>query len=629
MSTPTKTTFHDLELAIIAPDPNQPRKTFDDVAMDELINSVREQGVLQPILVRPDADGFMIVAGERRYRAALAVAAAFSGRNTIPAIIRNLSDEEALEIQITENLIRKDVHPLEEGIAFAKLHERFTIEQIANRVGKSPSFVAKRIKLADLIEDGQKIYFNGHMDLEDAMKICRLSPSAQEEIIKEACPGDWRTRLGKNWSIGNITYYVRQNLERIDNANFDAEDASLYPEAGACSKCPHNSGNQPLLFDDLKESNCLKPSCFAIKEQRFYKRRLEELATNPKMLAVAPYASSNADKRKLEEAKQMGINVIEDNQYNRHWEPDESFPDFETWACDEYGDDWREDEDLDEKEARDEYNELLQDWKKEIDQHQEGLRNGSIVKATIIAGSDLGREIFVKLNPNAAAVVKATVAGGNAEEIAASAEIASLEVKEVRNKQLDGEKVWSGVRQLLNTDDAKIRIYSNNAGLSKAERKALFLAMVDKLDYSTKRIVKEVFGEDYEEKDFFTEGMLMQMSRIFMLDVMATGFGSHLTKGGKNSVAYPVIKSYFVDEVNQIELAQMEKAEARNERLQKRIAAIRASVAKNEPDDVGVDDDLTLADQGFPPAQQISGELSENIVNAFKKGQKQKKSKDG
>ena len=117
----------------IHPDPNQPRRFYDEQAMDELTESIKDSGVIQPIVIRPNGKGYIIVCGERRYRAALSVNAAFKDRNTIPAVIRNLSDEEALQLQIVENLQRKDVHPMEEAVAFKSLLEKkqWSVNEIA------------------------------------------------------------------------------------------------------------------------------------------------------------------------------------------------------------------------------------------------------------------------------------------------------------------------------------------------------------------------------------------------------------------------------------------------------------------------------------------------------------------
>lgn len=139
--------LRDLPTSIIRPNTYQPRTEFDDDALESLTASVRELGVLQPVLVRPVGDHFELIAGERRWRAAQQ-----AGRTTIPAIVRTVSDTTSLEQALVENLQRQDLTALEEAAAFAQLADEFSLthEDIARRVGKSRSSVANTIRLLQL-----------------------------------------------------------------------------------------------------------------------------------------------------------------------------------------------------------------------------------------------------------------------------------------------------------------------------------------------------------------------------------------------------------------------------------------------------------------------------------------------
>ena len=139
-------------IELIKPNPDQPRRRFVDADMDELVASIQEKGVLQPILVRPDpagGPGFEIVAGERRWRAAQR-----AGLLSLPTVIRELTDQQVLEIGIVENVQRADLSPLEEAMGYRALMERFgrTQEAIAQTVGKSRSHVANTMRLLSLPE---------------------------------------------------------------------------------------------------------------------------------------------------------------------------------------------------------------------------------------------------------------------------------------------------------------------------------------------------------------------------------------------------------------------------------------------------------------------------------------------
>lgn len=154
-----------IEVAAISPNPYQPRRNFSPQELEELAASVREHGVLQPILVRPSppkgnasTPPFQLVAGERRWRAATA-----AGLTKIPVIIREVDDQQALELALIENVQRHDISPLDAAVAFRRLGEEFglTQEAVAQRVGKSRSAVANTMRLLDLPAEAQKAIEDG------------------------------------------------------------------------------------------------------------------------------------------------------------------------------------------------------------------------------------------------------------------------------------------------------------------------------------------------------------------------------------------------------------------------------------------------------------------------------------
>ncbi len=140
----------------LRPNPMQPRTDFDQDKLEELTNSIREKGILQPLIVRPDPEnpaGWMIVAGERRWRAAQK-----ARLHDIPVVSRDLSDAECLEIGLIENIQRSDLNPMEEARAYRQLMDRFshTQENLSVVIGKSRSFIANRLRLLNLPEDVQQ-----------------------------------------------------------------------------------------------------------------------------------------------------------------------------------------------------------------------------------------------------------------------------------------------------------------------------------------------------------------------------------------------------------------------------------------------------------------------------------------
>ena len=146
----------DTPIELIRRNPEQPRRSFTEAELESLTSSIKERGVLQPILIRPapDGDGFQIVAGERRWRAAQR-----AGLATIPAVIRELDDRQVLEIAIIENVQRADLNPIEEALGYRALIERFgrTHEGLGDIVGKSRSHVANTLRLLSL-PDGVRVH---------------------------------------------------------------------------------------------------------------------------------------------------------------------------------------------------------------------------------------------------------------------------------------------------------------------------------------------------------------------------------------------------------------------------------------------------------------------------------------
>lgn len=174
----------DAPVAAIAPNPNQPRTTFAPEALDELRASIAEFGVLVPIIVRRLAgDRFELIAGERRWRAAVA-----AGLETIPAIVRNAGDRESLEVAIIENLQRENLDPLEEAMGFAHLMEAyaFTQEQVAQRVGRSRPAVANAVRLLSLSDPIKALVREGRLSAGAARTLLAIPEDRRDAVARRA-----------------------------------------------------------------------------------------------------------------------------------------------------------------------------------------------------------------------------------------------------------------------------------------------------------------------------------------------------------------------------------------------------------------------------------------------------------
>lgn len=185
----------------IRPNPDQPRQNFDSDALDELADSMRQRGVIQPIVVRPHGKNFQIVAGERRWRAAQR-----ARLHQIPAVVRNLNDEETLEIAIVENVQRKDLNVIEEAEAYARLSQDFGHSQsrLAEIVGKSRSHIANLMRLLELPDSVKALVVAEKLSMGHARALIN-APNAEELAPQIAKQG---------LSVRDVERLVRKSLAK-------------------------------------------------------------------------------------------------------------------------------------------------------------------------------------------------------------------------------------------------------------------------------------------------------------------------------------------------------------------------------------------------------------------------------
>lgn len=183
---------NEIKLENIEPNPNQPRKNFDKAALDELSESIKEHGVIMPIVVNKEKNGkYMIIAGERRYRASL-----LAGLETIPAVIKDYSDREVEEISLIENLQREDLNPIEAASAMKKLMDEYqlTQEELANRIGKSRPAIANTLRLLTLNEGVINLVREGKLTSGHARALVPVPEELQLQLAIEAVKNGYSVR---------------------------------------------------------------------------------------------------------------------------------------------------------------------------------------------------------------------------------------------------------------------------------------------------------------------------------------------------------------------------------------------------------------------------------------------------
>jgi ParB/RepB/Spo0J family partition protein len=271
-STETETSdelFMHIRLKELTPSRFQPRDRRPDA---DLVESVRQHGVVTPGLARPTPDGptaYEVVFGHCRWRAA-----ELAELETMPFVVRELDDVTALELMLVENLRRSDLHPMDEAEGYHQLHEQHgqAVEQIADRVGKSKAYVYARLKLLALQTEGREAFRAGELDASVALYLARVPASLQhmalEKMRDQADEGERLSARSAAWLLRS------QFMLQLSVAPFTTSDADLVPEAGSCTDCLKRTGNQRELFADVESADvCTDPVCYRTKVDALWQLR--------------------------------------------------------------------------------------------------------------------------------------------------------------------------------------------------------------------------------------------------------------------------------------------------------------------------------------------------------------------
>lgn len=209
--------IHALDVSVVAPNPFQPRKSFNDESLQELAASIREHGVIQPVLVRKAAEGYELIAGERRLRAAR-----IAGLATVPAVVRDMGDKEMAELAMIENLQREDLHYLEEAEGFQLLLTSFglTQEELARRVGKNQSTIANKLRLLRLPATVRQELVAASLTERHARALLKLEdPDRQQQALTAIRQNDLNVRETEDLVEGIVDDISREMAKKAPKQN--------------------------------------------------------------------------------------------------------------------------------------------------------------------------------------------------------------------------------------------------------------------------------------------------------------------------------------------------------------------------------------------------------------------------
>lgn len=299
----TATAETDLDITTVQPSADNHRKTFSDASLQELAESIREVGVLQAIAVRPRmAGGYEIIYGERRYRASL-----LAGAKTIKATIyNNITDDEAEDMSLSENLQREEVRPTEEAKAFKRLLEkgRYDMYSLVSRFGRSEKYIYTRLKLNELYQPIGELLDNETITISVAEEISTYEPNIQKDVyekhLKENSRDSWAGYTLKLFKKYFEEYYTTD----LEQYKFDKTE---------CKACVHNAANYNLFAEHNGCGHCTNRKCLDTKNAAFVAKETEKLLkSDPKLVIARPYYGG-MNERALQKLDKKGHEIKELN----------------------------------------------------------------------------------------------------------------------------------------------------------------------------------------------------------------------------------------------------------------------------------------------------------------------------
>ncbi|WP_286911226.1 ParB/RepB/Spo0J family partition protein, partial [Maribacter sp. UBA6511] len=424
--------IENLSIAKVIPDPMQPRKTFNEDALKQLSESIKKHGVLQPITVRKSGNDFIIVMGERRYRASK-----LANKKSIPCIFREYKNNDVLEIQIIENLQRQDVEPTEEAEAIAYLSERYAPTEIAKRLGRTDNFIRQRLKLAGLIDGFKHFVRNGEMTISLGVGVALFEPEEQQMMLET---------MGEDFNAHQINRMIKDQTYDLEKTSFDVADKKLVPKAGSCIECPFNAANQGNLFGEGKMV-CTKAACFETKKSKSFLNLIEK-SKKENILLIPEIRQYWAD----DENNQLIISQLEKNKLKVYLLDDVEIienpiePTIEAIQKEYQHYDYSEDE------LKEELDEAMQNYKEALEKFnsakEDGFKNGIVFHPD----SFQHKEIFLKIvekSKNDSTEYSAPLANRKMADCTPKEQIVKINEREIRKKQIENNKQFEEVVEMI------------------------------------------------------------------------------------------------------------------------------------------------------------------------------------
>jgi len=574
--------FKLVPISAIDASPFNYRNHFPEAELKELADDIARHGIISNLTIRLLSSGrYELVVGERRLKAAV-----MAGIKEVPANVVSLTDQEAMEIQLSENLQRSDPHPMQEALAIERFQKQSaSIEEIAARIGKSRVFVYGRLKLLSLIEPFREIFLSGKCSAQQAFEIAAISPESQSEFYEEYC-ADWQA--DEDFEMPDTKYVLNQFKYDLTEAPFNIDDKNLVPEAGTCTNCPFNSATTKSLFPELETAAvCTKRECYQNKCRVSLAVTIRECFEEHKPEALLFYGSPD----KAAVVTEIMPEAVSLPRYNyNHVRIIQKPEPPERQDCPGEG----EIEDTAEGLSEDERFELaFQEYGDDMEQYRSLIESGKYRKGLLLTGSSAAIVFFdpeERANDNLPIIstakdLQAAIRSGNVTSALLQSEMNRMLIREERAQELDREKVQLKVHEQFESRMAEIKLKPSAADLV-----AVRLILFQSLGYSARiKALQTLFGDS--ENPVFGNGAELYQQLENLTDVQFAylihmAVASHSdSKTPKTETGYFLYKMAEQDglDLDAIEAEQKEKTDKRQQRLQERMAGLQKQIQKLQP----------------------------------------------
>lgn len=557
----------DLAIERIITDAMQPRKYFNEDALKQLSESIEEHGVLQPITVRKSGKDYVIVMGERRYRATK-----LAKKKTIPCIVREYKNNDVLEIQIIENLQRQDVEPTEEAEAIAYLSEKYAPSEIAKRLGRTDNFVKQRLKLAGLIEGFKTFVRNGEMTISLGVGVALFEPEEQQMMLET---------MGEDFSAHQINQMIKNQTYDLEKAPFDVSDKKLVAKAGACSECPFNAANQGNLFGDGKMM-CTKSACYETKKSKSF-LNLIETSKKDNVLLIPEIRKYWAD----DDNNQLIISQLENNGLKVYLLDDVEIieepmePTMETIKVEYRHYDYSEDE------LKAELEEAIQNYKEELETYNSASENGFVNGIMFHPKTYAHKKVFVKVIENLKTETTSysePLANRKKVECTPEEQIVKINARENRKRHIEHNKQFEDLVQMIRETD----YIDKKKTLSVDEMVAFSLTLFENnVDYvGRQKYFSKVLGNTSKMTDVqtvehfkknFKKDIFYKLIRYILTKQVHFGESNHVNNL-TNISFYNAMQGYYKTKIATIEKEYVEERNKREIRLKERIGNLEKQI---------------------------------------------------